>query len=154
MASLTVGSPAPDFSLAAPDGQTVRLADFSDRSGVVLIFYPLDSSPGCTVQLCEASNQRAAYEAAGVAAFGVNGGDARSHATFMQKRAIDIPLLVDADHRVAAAYGALFAAGPLKVTKRVVVGIDRAGRIAFYRPGMPPTREILAAFQGRAETIA
>ena len=35
--------------------------------------------------------------------------------------------------------------GPIKITNRTVVGIDMQGRVAYYKRGMPPTSEILAA---------
>ena len=44
-AELTVGAPAPDFSLPASGGQTVSLHDLRGRK-VVLYFYPKDDTPG------------------------------------------------------------------------------------------------------------
>ncbi len=46
-----VGSAAPDFTLAADDGSTVRLSDLRGQR-VVLYFYPKDDTPGCTTQAC------------------------------------------------------------------------------------------------------
>jgi thioredoxin-dependent peroxiredoxin len=42
---LSPGELAPDFSLPADDGRTVRLSDFRGRD-VVLFFYPKDDTPG------------------------------------------------------------------------------------------------------------
>jgi thioredoxin-dependent peroxiredoxin len=42
---LPEGSPAPDFSVLAHDGSTVRLADFAGKP-VVLWFYPKADTPG------------------------------------------------------------------------------------------------------------
>ena len=42
---LTPGAPAPDFSVEADDGRTVRLADLRGRN-VVLYFYPKADTPG------------------------------------------------------------------------------------------------------------
>lgn len=44
-AELTVGQPAPDFTLPAVGGQMVSLHDFRGRK-VVLYFYPKDDTPG------------------------------------------------------------------------------------------------------------
>lgn len=39
-AELRVGDVAPEFKLAASDGQTYRLADFRDRQVVVIAWFP------------------------------------------------------------------------------------------------------------------
>ena len=39
---LQPGDPAPDFALASPSGETVRLSDFRGQSEVVVFFYPKD----------------------------------------------------------------------------------------------------------------
>ena len=44
-ALIPVGSPAPDFTLPADDGTTVRLSALRGRP-VVLAFYPKDDTPG------------------------------------------------------------------------------------------------------------
>ena len=44
-AMLEVGAVAPDFSVRAHDGKTVRLADFRGRK-VILWFYPKADTPG------------------------------------------------------------------------------------------------------------
>jgi peroxiredoxin Q/BCP len=142
---MKIGDPAPDFTLPASDGHAVSLADYRGKSSVVLIFYPKDQTPGCTKQLCAARDDRNAYAEAGTAVFGVNGDDAASHARFIAKFGLTMPLLVDADLLVAKAYDAVMGIGPLKIVNRTVVGIDRDGAIAFYKRGMPDTAEILAA---------
>jgi thioredoxin-dependent peroxiredoxin len=39
-AELKVGDPAPGFSLLGSDGKTYALADFKDKSAVVLAWFP------------------------------------------------------------------------------------------------------------------
>ena len=142
---LAIGSTAPDFTLASSDGTDVSLASFRGRDNVVLIFYPKDQTPGCTKQLCTARDDRAAFASAGAVVFGVNGGGAASHARFIAKHGLPMPLLVDPGLVVAKAYDAVIGLGPLKFVNRTVVGIDRAGRIAFYERGMPATAATLRA---------
>jgi peroxiredoxin len=38
MVDITIGSPAPEFDLAASTGQRVALADYHSKSNVVLFF--------------------------------------------------------------------------------------------------------------------
>jgi peroxiredoxin Q/BCP len=143
---LAIGDPAPDFTLRASDGSDVHLAAFRERANVVLIFYPKDQTPGCTKQLCTARDDAAAYAAAGALVFGINADDAASHQRFVAKFGLTMPLLTDPGFAVAKAYDAVVGIGPLKIVNRTVVGIDRAGRVAFYERGMPATDKVLAAF--------
>ena len=48
---LSVGDMAPDFALPDESGAITRLADLRGRR-VVLYFYPMDDTPGCTTQAC------------------------------------------------------------------------------------------------------
>jgi peroxiredoxin Q/BCP len=146
MAKLGIGDPAPPFSLQTQTGETVTLSDVLSRGPVVLMFYPMDQTPGCTAQLCTARDTSADYAAAGVQVYGVNGGDARSHARFVEKHNLSTPLLVDSGLAVASSYDAVIGIGPLKLINRTVVGIAPDGKIAFYKRGSPGTSEILASF--------
>jgi peroxiredoxin Q/BCP len=145
---LAAGDAAPDFDLEDESGVRVRLADFRGKSAVVLMFYPADNTPGCTAQLCAARDDYDRYEAAGIAVFGVNPGSARTHKRFAERHQLRTPLLVDAGGAVSRAYDALMPVPLLTIVNRTVVGIDRDGVIRYYKRGMPPTREVLAAMAG------
>jgi thioredoxin-dependent peroxiredoxin len=150
MSTLRVGDPAPEFALEAQDGTMVRLADFHEKQPVVLIFYPMDQTPGCTAQLCAARDSSDRYRDAGVAVFGVNNASAGSHKRFVEKHHLNTPLLVDEGLRVAGAYGAAVGFGRLRVIRRTVVGISPDGKIIYYRRGSPSTDEILSALSAPA----
>ena len=150
MAKLDIGDTAPAFSLQNERGQTVSIPEALSRGPVVLVFYPMDQTPGCTAQLCAARDQSPLYAAAGVQVFGVNGGDARSHQRFSEKHGFTTPLLVDEHLAVATSYAAVIGLGPLKIINRTVVGISPDGKIAFYKRGAPPAEDILAAFGSTA----
>ena len=48
MAELQVGDKAPDFTAILTDGSEITLSEIlSSGEGVVLYFYPRDSTPGC-----------------------------------------------------------------------------------------------------------
>ena len=47
--TVEVGMLAPDFTLAANNGETIKLSDFRGKN-VVLYFYPKDMTPGCTTE--------------------------------------------------------------------------------------------------------
>jgi len=147
---LTIGQEAPDFTLQDERGNSVRLADFRGRSAVVVIFYPADSTPGCTKQLCAARDDYERYEAAGIAVFGVNPGSEESHRRFAEKYNFRTPLLLDTGAKVARAYDVLMPIPILNLVNRTVVGVDRDGKVAFYQRGMPSTDKILAAMASPA----
>jgi peroxiredoxin Q/BCP len=43
---LAIGTPAPDFTARASDGQTYALGDLLARGHVALFFYPGNNTPG------------------------------------------------------------------------------------------------------------
>lgn len=43
---IAVGARAPDFELAASDGRQYRLTELLETTGVLLIFYPGNNTPG------------------------------------------------------------------------------------------------------------
>ena len=45
MNRIQIGDAAPEFSLPAQNGDTVRLGDYRGKQVVVLYFYPRDESP-------------------------------------------------------------------------------------------------------------
>lgn len=99
------GAKAPAFSLKDQDGKTVKLADFKGRQ-VVLYFYPKDNTSGCTTEACSFRDHYQALKKKGAVVLGVSKDDEKSHTRFAQKYQLPFPLLVDADHKVAEAYGA------------------------------------------------
>ena len=134
---LKVGVPAPDFTLRDDAGNAVCLS-----GPVVLVFYPMDETPGCRRQLCEIRDHWGEFQERGVAVFGVNPGSAASHTKFRRNRNLPFPLLVDEGKKVAGLYGANGI-----VPRRTVYGIDRQGRIAFAERGKPEPARILAALK-------
>jgi peroxiredoxin Q/BCP len=102
--AITVGEPAPDFSLNTADGQTVSLSDFREKT-VVLYFYPKDDTPGCTAQACSFRDNIARLTGYGVTVLGVSPDTEKSHKKFVDKFELPFPLLADANHLVADEYG-------------------------------------------------
>jgi peroxiredoxin Q/BCP len=146
MAKVNVGDIAPSFTLPDERGQSRSLASALGRGPVVLIFYPMDNTPGCKAQLCAVRDDSARYAKAGITVYAINNGGAESHQGFKSKNGFTAPLLVDRNLVVATQYDAAFGFGPVRLINRTVVGIARDGRIAFYKRGSPATDEILVAF--------
>ena len=135
MARPKPGDPAPDFSALATDGSRVSLDDFRGRK-LVLYFYPMDDTPGCTAQACSLRDHNKEIAATGAAILGVSAQDVTSHKKFTAKYNLNFPLLADTERSVARAYGAIGGGiggalrGMLGIAERVTFIIDEQGRIA------------------------
>ncbi len=79
---LEIGQPAPVFSLADADMESVDLAAFKGKKNVVLYFYPRDGTPGCTQQGIEFSDHEAEFARHDCVVLGVSPDDCISHAEF------------------------------------------------------------------------
>lgn len=99
------GQTAPDFQLPDQDGRTHTLRQYAGRP-VVLYFYPKDDTPGCTTEACDFRDRQAALAGSKAVVLGVSILDSASKARFAAKHNLNFPLLADADHAVADAYGA------------------------------------------------
>ena len=102
---IEAGAEAPGFTLSDSDGNRVTLSDLRG-SPVVLYFYPRDDTPGCTAEACAFRDRREQLSGLGVKILGVSPDDAESHQKFRDKFALNFPLLVDTEHKVAEKYGA------------------------------------------------
>ena len=90
------GDIAPDFSGLTTDGSKVRLQDYRGKK-LVLYFYPMDNTPGCTAQACSLRDHNAEIEAKNAAILGVSAQGVESHQRFTTKFKLNFPLLADTD---------------------------------------------------------
>lgn len=105
MGSLKAGMKAPDFTLGAGDGGTIRLSSFQGKKHVVLYFYPRDNTPGCTQEACDFRDSWKRVEKAGAVVLGISADSAASHLRFSGKFELPFPLLSDEEKKVIKAYG-------------------------------------------------
>jgi thioredoxin-dependent peroxiredoxin len=129
MTTLTIGAPAPTFTLLDDAGNTVDLAALRGQT-VVLYFYPKDDTPGCTTQACGFRDRYAEVTDANALVFGISPDSVASHAKFKKKFSLPFPLLADTDHAVCEAYGvwnekSMYGKKYMGVTRsHVVIGPD------------------------------
>jgi thioredoxin-dependent peroxiredoxin len=102
---LEPGTKAPAFTLTSDDGKKVKLSQFKGQP-VILYFYPKDDTPGCTKEACNFRDAQAKLAKSKAIVLGVSPDPVESHEKFREKFALNFPLLSDADHAVAEAYGA------------------------------------------------
>lgn len=120
-----LGSPAPEIDLPGwYDGSEQRFLLSAMRgTPVVLAFYPGDSTPGCTRQLCSYSDDWDLLTASGATLWGISVQDVASKERFAARRGLKMPLLADVDRVAHRAYGV----DRSLVTKRSVFVVDAAG---------------------------
>jgi peroxiredoxin len=91
---LPAGTEAPDFTLKDSNGFNVSLTDYRG-SPVLLAFYPLDWSPGCSQQLDLYQHEMLEFEKRGVKVVGISVDSIYSHGAWAKVRGIHFPLLSD-----------------------------------------------------------
>lgn len=121
MATLAVGSKAPDFELPTDTGVPFSLSAHKGRP-VVLFFYPEDDTEGCTVENLEFTALAGAFETLGVSVLGISPDTIEKHCRFRDKHRLAIPLAADAGHKVTGRYGAW---GPKKMFGHEYDGVIR-----------------------------
>jgi peroxiredoxin Q/BCP len=127
MAGVSVGDPAPDFTLPATGGREITLSTL--RGGpVVLVFYPGDNTPVCTVQLNSYNDDLGQFEGLGAQILGISPQDVASHEAFAAEHGFSFPLLADIDKAVGSTYGVL---GPIGFYRRSVFVVDGAGTVRY-----------------------
>jgi peroxiredoxin Q/BCP len=104
MIMVTEGEVAPDFSLEADDGKTVKLSALKGKK-VVLFFYPKDDTPGCTTEACSFRDNLSMLQSKGAEVLGISILDVKSKVRFKEKYNLTYPLLADPEHEVSAKYG-------------------------------------------------
>jgi peroxiredoxin Q/BCP len=132
MSRLSVGDPAPAFTLPDADGTPVSLADYRGRK-VIVYFYPAASTPGCTKQACDFRDNLGELTGAGLDVIGISPDKPEKLAKFRDAEKLTFPLLSDPSRSMLQAYGAF---GEKTMYGKTVTGVirstfvvDEAGKI-------------------------
>ncbi|MDE2220183.1 MAG: peroxiredoxin [Gammaproteobacteria bacterium] len=140
------GSMAPNFRLQDQHDAWISLADQRGK-WLVVYFYPMDETPGCTTEACEFRDNIFAFRKLGVNVLGISVQDVASKKEFATKHSLPFSVLADADKSVAKAYGVLSVLG---YARRETFVIDPQGRIAKHYPDVDPkahSKQLLADLQ-------
>ena len=117
MKTIAEGSKAPDFELPDQDGNPVRLSDALKDGPVVLFWYPVASSGGCTKEACHFRDLATEFKEAGAQRFGISVDPVARQKDFADSHHLDYPLLSDESGEVATSFG---------VRRRHVTPVKRA----------------------------
>ena len=105
MKTIAEGSKAPDFELPDQDGNPVRLSDAAKNGPVVLFWYPVASSGGCTMEACHFRDLATEFKEAGAQRFGISTDPVAAQKKFAESNGFDYPLLSDESGDVARSLG-------------------------------------------------
>jgi peroxiredoxin len=146
---LPVGVDAPDFTLPDAAGDPIRLSDLRGDP-VVLVFYPLDWSPGCSQQLDLYQQELDEFRTRGTRLLAISPDSIYSHGAWAAVRGLSIPLLSDFHPKGEAARRYHVWREPDGFSDRALYVIDPHGRIAYrhvspYLHHIPDLDELLAA---------
>ena len=122
MDRLTPGDKAPELGVEDAGGKEWNLSDLRGQK-VILYFYPVDDTPGCTTQACDFRDSQADLQNAGYVVLGISPQGAESHDKFTSKYDLNFPLLIDEDHAVAERYGVW---GEMKKYGHKYIGLNRS----------------------------
>jgi len=103
---VNLGDQVPDFELPDESGTPRRLGALLENGPVVLFFYPVASSGGCTQEVCHFRDLAAEFAAAGAEPVGISSDGETAQQAFASAHGLGFPLLSDADHTVAKSLGA------------------------------------------------
>lgn len=130
---LTAGTQAPDFTLKTGDGEDVTLSALRGTP-VVLAFYPLDWSGGCTKQMQDYSANIEQFKETGAQVFGISVDSVFSHRAWAAHLGITFPLLADFHPKGAVAQKYGVYNDERGNSRRVTFLIDEQGTIRDVIP--------------------
>ncbi|NNC46583.1 MAG: thioredoxin-dependent thiol peroxidase [Winogradskyella sp.] len=121
MTHLKIGDKAPNFKALDQDGNSIKLEDYKGKK-LVLFFYPKASTPGCTAEACNLSDNYDRFVSQGYDILGVSADSQKRQSNFKDKYGFPYPLLADEDKSVINAFGVW---GPKKFMGKEYDGIHR-----------------------------
>jgi peroxiredoxin len=154
---LSVGQPAPDFTLHATPDQTLSLSELRGRP-VILAFYPADWSPVCGDQMGLYNELLSEFEKFGAQMVGISVDGTWCHAAFAHDRKLRFPLLADFEPKgaVARLYGAYQSEAGVSDRALFVIDAEGAIRWSYLSPiGINPGADgILDALENLTTKLA
>ena len=126
-----VGEKAPDFTAAWADSSGIKATPLALKSlkgkVVVLAFYPIDRSRGCTIELQKFRDDYATLFGEGVVVLPTSIDSLESHVSWAKDAKFPFSMIADPKQELATKYGSNGA----KYSKRTIFVIGKDGKIAF-----------------------
>ncbi len=101
---LKVGDQLPKFEGTNQDGEAVNSQNFLGKK-LVVFFYPQASTPTCTVEACNLSDNYSKLEEAGFQLLGISGDSVKKQKNFHSKFAFPYDLIADENRDIIEKFG-------------------------------------------------
>jgi len=136
---LTKGEKAPNFKLKATvDGEQTELElseelAKEDKEGIVLAFFPLAFSSGCTKELCQFRDSLSEFEDLDAKVLGISVDSPYALKAFAEENDLKFPLVSDFNKDIIETYGVVQEDlnGLKGVAKRSVFVLDSDGTVRY-----------------------
>jgi len=123
---LTVGEQAPNFRLQATTGDYYQLSDYQGKQAVVLAWYPMANTRGCTIECKSLVEQGHLIREYNVSYFMASVDPLDDNRDFAKKTGADFPMLSDPSKETAKAYDVL---NIMQFASRVTFYVSKEGKI-------------------------
>ncbi|MGB6269198.1 MAG: thioredoxin-dependent thiol peroxidase [Olleya sp.] len=104
MNTLKQGDTVPNFTVNDQDGNPISLSDYKGKK-LILFFYPAASTPGCTAEACNLTDNYKALQEKGYSILGVSADTEKKQASFKAKYEFPFSLLADTEKEAINAFG-------------------------------------------------
>ncbi|WP_041737662.1 peroxiredoxin family protein [Colwellia psychrerythraea] len=132
---LKVGDIAPNFKLQATTGDYYQLSDYKGKQAVVLAWYPMANTRGCTIECKSLTEQGHLIREFDVSYVMASVDPIDDNRDFAEKTGADFPMLSDPTKTAAKAYQVL---NMFKVASRVTFYISKEGKIVKIDDNISP----------------
>lgn len=148
MGEIKAGDMAPDFALPSTAGE-FRLYSELEKGPVVLYFYPMDFTAGCTAEACEFRDMNSDFAKMGAQIVGISGDSAEKHSRFAGEYKLPFTLLSDTGGSIRALYGVKPSLGIIPGRVTFVISPERkiVARISTQLHPRKHVRDALTALQ-------
>lgn len=93
--TITLGTPAPDFTLTDQHGSPVTLSSFKGKKNVVVLFFPFAFTGTCTGELCELRDDLSTFQNENVELLAISCDAMYSQRVFAEQEGYKFPVLSD-----------------------------------------------------------
>jgi peroxiredoxin len=156
-AALDIGDRAPNFSIPAAIGGrvfTFSLAEQLAKGPVVLYFFPLAFSEGCSLEAHQFAEATAQFQALGASVVGVSGDDINTLSKFSTEACQSkFAVASDQSKKVIASYDAVMRAQP-EFANRISYVIAPNGSVVYNYVNLNPERHVERTLRALKEWAA